>query len=105
MAELVAEANYASLISKADVVNSNRAIELFAKSEKSLEVMKGKDIIAFYGNTGSGKSTTVNYFLRTPLQVATNTYGEKIVKAVEDSSNTNREEGTRCKIGQSNCLS
>lgn len=41
--------------------------------------MKGKNIIAFYGNTGAGKSTAVNYFMRTPLKTSTNRFGEIVV--------------------------
>jgi hypothetical protein len=42
--------------------------------------MKGKDIIAFYGSTGSGKSTCVNYFLGIPLKFWTNSFGEEVVR-------------------------
>lgn len=34
--------------------------------------MKGKDVIYFYGRTGSGKSTAINYFRRIPLKKTIN---------------------------------
>jgi energy-coupling factor transporter ATP-binding protein EcfA2 len=42
--------------------------------------MKGKDIIAFYGSTGSGKSTSVNCFMGIPLELSTNFLGEKVAR-------------------------
>jgi len=45
--------------------------------------MENKNIIAFYGNTGSGKSTAVNYFTRIPLQKGVNHYGDSIIEVVD----------------------
>jgi len=42
--------------------------------------MSGKNIIFFCGSTGSGKSTTVNYFMGVPLQKYVNNYGDEVVK-------------------------
>ena len=60
-------------------MSSAKAIELFSKSEQSIESITGRDIIAFYGNTGSGKSTAVNYFTRVPLEKKTNKFGDIVV--------------------------
>ena len=63
-------------------MTSAKAIELFSKSEQSISSIAGKDIIAFFGNTGAGKSTAVNYFTRIPLEKKTNRFGDVIVEAV-----------------------
>ncbi len=46
--------------------------------------MKGKDIIAFFGSTGSGKSTSVNYFMGIPLEPYKNFLGEIVVRIKPD---------------------
>lgn len=78
--EVLIDANYASLISKQEIMSSIRTVELFTKSENFTSHIIGKDIIAFYGNTGAGKSTAVNYFMRTPLKITKNRFGDNIVE-------------------------
>jgi putative ribosome biogenesis GTPase RsgA len=77
--ELIADVNYALLVSKQDILNGEQAISLLAKSEQSATSMKDKDIVAFYGNSGAGKSTSVNFFLRVPLKKTINKYGDVII--------------------------
>lgn len=60
--------------------------------------MKDKNIIAFYGNTGSGKSTSINYFMDVPLEITKNDFGLSIVKLKEYKKGY-------CTIGHSNVLS
>jgi energy-coupling factor transporter ATP-binding protein EcfA2 len=72
-------------VSKEEIMSSIRAIELFAKSEESTATMKDKDIVAFYENTGAGKSTSINYFLRVPLETTVNRYGDTVVEAKRNS--------------------
>jgi energy-coupling factor transporter ATP-binding protein EcfA2 len=67
--------------------------------------MKGRYLIAFYGTTGSGKSTSVNYFLRLPLQYKEDS-GKRIVQI--DEENLKQRDQIRkndCKIGHSAVLS
>ena len=45
--------------------------------------MTNKNIVAFYGNTGSGKSTSINYFLRVPLKKTINSFGDNVVEVNE----------------------
>jgi putative ribosome biogenesis GTPase RsgA len=52
---------------------------MLAESEQAIASIVGKDIISFYGVTGAGKSTSVNHFLRIPLEVDT-INGRQVVK-------------------------
>lgn len=45
-----------------------RILHLLTEAQDSLKLVEGKHIIAFYGATGSGKSTSVNYFIGIPLK-------------------------------------
>ena len=58
-------------------------------------------MVVFYGNTGSGKSTAVNYFAKVPLKTEGRlTDGDLIVK-VDESKLTEEEMKDVCKIGHS----
>jgi uncharacterized protein (DUF4415 family) len=57
-----------------------RVIELLTSSQQAVSVLLGKDVIAFFGNTGSGKSTSINYFMRAPLEMVINSYGHVHVR-------------------------
>jgi Tfp pilus assembly ATPase PilU len=78
--DVLAQANYTLLVSKQETINTIRILELLSKSQAHSNSMEGKDIITFYGSTGSGKSTSVNYFMGIPLELYTNFLGEKVVK-------------------------
>lgn len=56
---------------------------LLNESDKYSSFMKGKLLLAFYGATGSGKSTSINYFMGIPLKKYDNGYGDKVVKIDE----------------------
>ena len=55
--------------------------------------MQGKEIIAFFGSTGSGKSTTVNYFVGHELEIKKNKFGEQVVHLVESESKSSAKIG------------
>ena len=93
LAELVTEANYADLINKPEQVNSVRILQLLSKAEQHTEQMQGKEIIAFFGSTGSGKSTTVNYFVGHELEIKKNKFGEQVVHLVESESKSSAKIG------------
>jgi Tfp pilus assembly pilus retraction ATPase PilT len=38
-----------------------------------------KDVVLFYGVTGSGKSTTINFLIDLPLKEAVNKYGDNVI--------------------------
>jgi Tfp pilus assembly pilus retraction ATPase PilT len=75
MEEIVANANYVSLISKEETINTVRLIELLSEAETAVHTMMGKDLILFYGMTGVGKSTSVNYFIGMILENFKNNIG------------------------------
>ena len=94
--ELVEEANYADLVIMPNQINSLRVFEILAKSNEQTEGMKGKEIIAFVGSTGAGKSTSVNYFIGHSLETRDNEFGDKVVTLAEEQPNM-----MSAKIGQS----
>lgn len=73
------EINYSLLVPKSGTVDTVRIVSLLAEAQKSLKLIENKDIISFYGSTGSGKSTSVNYFTGIPLKKMQNKYDDKVV--------------------------
>ena len=67
MIELLTDTNYLLLINKNYNINSVKTIELLTEAEQTVKTLEGGDIISINGNTGSGKSTTVNYLMGLPL--------------------------------------
>lgn len=57
-----------------------RITNMLSEAESYAETMEQKDIIFFVGSTGSGKSTSVNYFMGVPLKKSTNLFGDSIIK-------------------------
>jgi len=96
LTELVKEYNYCRLINKEQGIKTQRIMELITKGKQITDQLKGKTIIAFYGNTGSGKSTTVNYFAGVPLKKEKNNFGDDIIKIDEEEY-----KGITAKIGHS----
>jgi energy-coupling factor transporter ATP-binding protein EcfA2 len=68
------------VIDKKETIDTIRILKLLSESQAHSNSMKDKDIIAFYGSTGSGKSTSVNCFMGIPLELYTNFLGEKVVR-------------------------
>lgn len=95
--EIVIAANYALLVDKEKNVLVSRTMELLHEAEEQNDLMAKRDAIFFMGNTGSGKSTAVGYFLGLPLEIFTNRVGERVVKIKES-----HQPGVKLpKIGQS----
>ena len=75
-------------------MNSVRILQLLSEAERHTQLIQGKDIIAFFGSTGSGKSTTVNYFIGEELELIDNDFGDKVVRLKQSNEKCAR-------IGQS----
>jgi adenylylsulfate kinase-like enzyme len=77
---IIAEANYSSLVTKDGTVNTVRILGLLSESQKHTLSMENKDLITFFGSTGSGKSTSVNYFMGVPLEKYVNNFGDHVIR-------------------------
>lgn len=84
--EIVIEANYALLVDKEKSVLVSRTMELLNEAVGQNAQMVERDVIFFMGNTGSGKSTAVGYFLGLPLETFINRVGEEVVRIKKDAS-------------------
>ncbi len=93
--EVLADSNYTILVSKQETIDTIRILKLLSESQVHSNSMKDKDIIAFFGSTGSGKSTSVNYFMGIPLEIFTNLLGERVVRISPEY------QGKASNIGQS----
>jgi flagellar biosynthesis GTPase FlhF len=60
-----------------------RVIDLLTKSQQAASELQGKDVMAFFGNTGAGKSTSIAHFMRAPLEMSINSYGHVQVRLKE----------------------
>ncbi|MBA3238817.1 MAG: hypothetical protein H0T62_10810, partial [Parachlamydiaceae bacterium] len=69
-------------------------IDMLGRALKTSETLKGKRGILFIGSTGSGKSTSVSYFIGVPLQTMDNRFGETYVLEAESAA-----QGSGPKIG------
>lgn len=94
---LMIEALYSHTIGKIKSLEIARTMELLKESYIHLDKIKGKNLIFFIGNTGSGKSCTVNFFLGTELISFINRVGEKVY----DVDKKNAPRGNYPIIGQS----
>ena len=95
LSELAAEANFSELVDKPELVSSVRILQLLSKAETHTQLMRNKDIVAFFGSTGSGKSTSVNYFIGQELEIKKNDFGDNVVTLVQNGT------GSTAKIGGS----
>nr|WP_166154732.1 hypothetical protein [Neochlamydia sp. AcF84]NGY94515.1 hypothetical protein [Neochlamydia sp. AcF84] len=95
--KLVEEANYASLIEKEKSVVVSKTMELLQEAYQHIKKIKNKDAIFFVGNTGSGKSTAVSYFLGAEMESFPNRVGDKVVRVKKSEE----AEETYPTIGQS----
>lgn len=60
-------------------------MDLLKQSFKHTENIKNKDIIIFLGATGSGKSTSINYYLGHELDEYEK-YGKKFLKLTDEKN-------------------
>ena len=56
-------------------------------------------MVVFYGNTGSGKSTAVNYFTKVPLVIEPRERDGDLIVRVDESKLTEQERESVSKIG------
>lgn len=60
---LLLNANFQEFMNVGSEFNNKKICEMLAISEQKAELIKGKKIISFFGATGAGKSTCINYLL------------------------------------------
>lgn len=97
---ILQRANYLRWLTREDSLPVMKAMELFDQAREEMAKMIGKDLIIFLGNTGAGKSTSINYFLGHRL-IESPSLGEVVLKV--DDQQIDAEEMATCvaKIGQS----
>lgn len=61
--ETAIEALYSKLVNKSKKLFIFRIMNLLGESFTHTDSVKGKDVAIFWGSTGSGKSSSINYFL------------------------------------------
>ncbi|CAD8073262.1 unnamed protein product [Paramecium primaurelia] len=98
---IVLEAHYTNLIQKGDTLQCIKVMDLLKQSFKHTENIKNKDIIIFLGATGSGKSTSINYYLGHELDEYEK-YGKKFLKLTDEK---NLSQDQFAKIGHSLAVS
>jgi len=86
--EAMACANFKMITNKPESYSTSQTLALLTEAEQALATLKDKDVIFFYGNTGSGKSTSVDYLMGLTLQYTTNRYGDNIVEVSKDNINS-----------------
>jgi energy-coupling factor transporter ATP-binding protein EcfA2 len=69
-----------------ETVNLDELEDLFKKSSNQILKLKGKDIVLVVGNTGSGKSTVINYLLGNEMKKIMNKGSRVYVGVTEDES-------------------
>ncbi|MBS4170362.1 hypothetical protein [Neochlamydia sp. AcF95] len=82
--ELVKEAHYASFIGKKESLNVSKALELLREAYQPIDKIKDKEVIFFVGNTGSGKSTAISYFLSVASKSFSNDADDKVLREEEN---------------------
>jgi predicted GTPase/predicted nucleic acid-binding Zn-ribbon protein len=78
--QLMLEANYLNLVDSDDNGIISKSMSLLEQVCAHIDRMKDQDLIFFMGNTGSGKSTTISYFLEAELEKFSNEVGEKVIR-------------------------
>jgi non-ribosomal peptide synthetase component F/thioesterase domain-containing protein/energy-coupling factor transporter ATP-binding protein EcfA2 len=95
-------ANYEKLVSKDYNIDVLQVMKLLKNAFEHIEKMTGKALVLIEGNTGSGKSTMVNYLIGVQQQKCQNKYGRDVI---EVSENKNIDHTKYAKIGQSIAMS
>lgn len=78
--QLVLESLYAIYVPKKDNILIAKTMELLQKSFEHTEKLTGKDLVFFVGNTGSGKSTAIGYFMGAKIAEFKNYIGETALR-------------------------
>lgn len=89
--DLILEGNYANLVAdvieadlrddrKKNVVSISHTMQLLNVAFQHIRRLSKRELIFFMGNTGSGKSTSVNYLLKTRLKSTKNAAGDSVVE-------------------------
>jgi uncharacterized protein YjbI with pentapeptide repeats/energy-coupling factor transporter ATP-binding protein EcfA2 len=78
--EALLSANYDDLVKKEDSVLVLKTMELLTTAFEHLEFMQGKDLIMLWGNTGSGKSTSINHLAGIKQRTTKNQFFQPIVE-------------------------
>lgn len=76
--KLILEANYQKYAEKKDSLSVSDAMKLFAQAHLYLNEIRDRDLILFLGMTGSGKSTSINFFLGNKLEEVSRTFASKV---------------------------
>ncbi|CAK68415.1 unnamed protein product (macronuclear) [Paramecium tetraurelia] len=76
---LVLEASYTNLIKKSKTLQVIKVMDLLKESFDHIKSVNSMDLVFFLGGTGSGKSTSINYYLGHELEEY-NRYGRKFLK-------------------------
>ena len=99
--EIIDDCNYKLTLQKRNIGSESSLMQMIKKVYDYSKEIKGKDVILFLGNTGAGKSTCINYLLRTPLKYKESKVGDLIVEKIGSS----RSDKKKPKIGQDIAIS
>lgn len=77
--QMVEEVNYVRLIDKDKIKIVTRTMNLLKEANEHIQKISGNDLILVMGNTGSGKSTAVSYFLDAEMGYFYNRVGDKVI--------------------------
>ncbi len=81
LTSITLDTNYLKLIgNKDDSVVVFKAMQLLQEAFGYIRKLKAHELIMFWGKTGAGKSTALNYFGGVPLKFASNKYGQPTVE-------------------------
>ncbi len=72
----VLDAGYKQVIPKDDAIKNLNTLRILEETFEHVDRLNGKDLIMFLGNTGAGKSTSINYFSGVPLREVKTDHGE-----------------------------
>jgi energy-coupling factor transporter ATP-binding protein EcfA2 len=100
LVNIVSKANFAKLTTakgkNLSILKIVELMKLLTDAFDYIKKMEKKQLILFFGDTGSGKSTTVNYFSGINLKETKNNFGIKTIEVADDCKHF-----PHAKIGQS----